>query len=135
MRIARFVILAVAGLMTACANAPVQEISDARQAIDAAGQPGGEASVWLGAAERWIDTAEEWLAQGYPASMRDRGDRLGVSAEELSRKDAVQAKADAARAQGACCSSFIDYLGAGSPKLNKFFSCETPRPIGPTVGC
>ena len=118
MRIARFVILAVAGLMTACANAPVQEISDARQAIDAAGQPGGEASVWLGAAERWIDTAEEWLAQGYPASMRDRGDQLGVRADELSRNDAVQLKAHAARAQGVCCSNYVDYLGAGSPNLN-----------------
>ena len=50
-------------LLAGCATAPVQEMSDARQAISAAVDAGADelAPVEIGAARRYLDQAEEQL--------------------------------------------------------------------------
>jgi len=74
--------LAVAGLLsiTACETAPpVQEMSDARQAIAVAREAGAEehAAVHLKAAEDYLESAEK---------------RLSAHEYSLARRDAKQAK-------------------------------------------
>lgn len=58
--------LALGAALAACASAPVQEMSDARQAIRAARLAGGERYTpsTLGEAERLIAQASEQLSQG-----------------------------------------------------------------------
>ncbi len=62
-----------AALLSACAGVPVQEMSDARQAVEAARQ--AEARTYapeeLQAAENLLQRAEEALAEGYYRQARE----------------------------------------------------------------
>lgn len=81
-----FAAVGLLAVLTACANLPIQEMSDARQAIRAARDAGAEiyATDTLETAERLLDTAEDHLAS------RDY---------DSSREAAVAAKNEAVRAR------------------------------------
>ena len=72
--------------LTACASLPIQEMSDARQAIRAARDAGAEtyATQALDAAERRLDSAADLLADGD---------------YEGSREAAIDARREAVRAR------------------------------------
>jgi len=72
--------------LAACAGVPVQEMSDARQAVDAARKVGAEsrASKTLQSAEVFLQHAEQALQDGdYPQARKDA---------EAARAQAVQAQ-------------------------------------------
>jgi len=79
-RIGIIVLLLVA--LSACASAPVQEMSDARQAIAVAREAGAAnlAASDLAEAERYLESAQ---------------DKLNRRAYSLARRDAEQAKVKA----------------------------------------
>lgn len=88
MRILRFILPLMALMLSACASAPVQEMSDARQAIDAASKLKADKyapNLMLRAKKRLI-AAENALKQGQ---------------WKKARKSAINARSDAiaARAQ------------------------------------
>ena len=73
-------------MLSACAGVPVQEMSNARQAVDAARKVGAEtrASKELQAAEELLQSAEQALQEGdYKQARKDA---------EASRDQAVQAQ-------------------------------------------
>lgn len=78
-------ILIVVGVLAACASAPVQQMSDARQAIAAARQAGAEqaAPAELNRATRYLQLAEQALR------------RHDFSNARASAREAKQAAADA----------------------------------------
>ena len=80
MRIGIIVLLLAA--LSACASAPVQEMSDARQAIAVAREAGAAnlAASDLAEAERYLESAQ---------------DKLNRRAYSLARRDAEQAKVKA----------------------------------------
>lgn len=93
--VGRFAVLAVAALLgLGCANAPpVQEMSDARQAIAAAEEAAAEelAPGPLNDARRFLETAEEQLRQEAYASARINAVRArnrAVQALEASQEAA-----------------------------------------------
>jgi Tfp pilus assembly protein PilX len=73
-------------LLVGCAGVPVQEMSDARQAVEAAKRAGAEnnASQELSAAEALLQKAEEALSEGDYAEAR--------KAAEAARDKAVSAQ-------------------------------------------
>ncbi len=75
-----------AGLLSACAGVPVQEMSDARQAVEAARQ--ADARIYapeeLQAAENLLQRAEEALTEGYYRQAREDA--------EAAREQAVSAQ-------------------------------------------
>ncbi len=79
--------LALIGLLTACAGVPVQEMSDARQAVEAARQANAQtyAPEELQAAENLLQRAEEALTEGYYRQAREDA--------EAAREQAVSAQA------------------------------------------
>lgn len=82
----RAAVAAVLALVAACQTAPpVQEMSDARQAISVARKAGAEehAATQLGEAERYLQLAEDHLSQ---------------RAYSMARRDAEQAKSKALEA-------------------------------------
>jgi hypothetical protein len=84
--ILRGFLLAVAIFLGACAGAPVQEMSDARQAIRAAEAAGAEkkASVEMTQARELIKAAEEDIRQGDYRQAREHA--------RLSRETAIEAR-------------------------------------------
>jgi len=86
-----FLCLALAGLLAACAGVPVQEMSDARQAVEAAREAGAReyAPDELQAAENLLQRAEEALTEGYYRQAREDA--------EAARAQAVSAQAKAPR--------------------------------------
>ncbi|VAX03059.1 hypothetical protein MNBD_GAMMA20-1686 [hydrothermal vent metagenome] len=78
--------LLFAGLLSACAGVPVQEMSDARQAVEAAHQ--ADARIYapeeLQAAENLLQRAEEALTEGYYRQAREDA--------EAAREQAVSAQ-------------------------------------------
>ncbi len=74
------------GLLSACAGVPVQEMSDARQAVEAARQ--ADARIYapeeLQAAENLLQRAEEALTEGYYRQAREDA--------EAAREQAVSAQ-------------------------------------------
>ncbi len=85
----RFLLCCVvlAGLLSACAGVPVQEMSDARQAVEAARQANAQtyAPEELQAAENLLQRAEEALTEGYYQQAREDA--------EAARERAVSAQA------------------------------------------
>ena len=82
-------LLLAGALLSACAVAPMQEMSDARQAIAAAREAGAEtyATDELGAAEVLLGQAQAALKRGdYDGSREDalRARREAVKARELA---------------------------------------------------
>ncbi len=70
----RFAAVVLSAVLTACTSLPIQEMSDARQAISAARDAGAEiyANAALETAERLLDSAEAFLASGkYDRSRED----------------------------------------------------------------
>lgn len=84
--------LAMIMLVTACATAPVQEMSDARQAIRSAQEAGAAhySSHELQAAEQSLQQAQRWLDRGAYATAR----HYAIDA----RDQAIQAREAAAAA-------------------------------------
>ena len=82
----RFLAVMSLAALTACASLPIQEMSDARQAIRAARDAGAEtyATQVLDAAERRLDSAADLLAGGD---------------YEGSREAAIDARREAVRAR------------------------------------
>lgn len=84
-RLGRGIIVALFALLSACsAGPPVQEMSDARQAIAAAKQAGAEdrAAMDLRAAEAFLDSAQRSLSErAYGSARRD-----ATLAKERARK-------------------------------------------------
>ena len=74
------------GLLSACAGVPVQEMSDARQAVEAARQADARtyAPEELQAAENLLQRAEEALTEGYYRQAREDA--------EAAREQAVSAQ-------------------------------------------
>lgn len=90
-RFSRFLFysLAFAGLLSACAGVPVQEMSDARQAVEAARQANAQthAPEELQAAENLLQRAEEALTEGYYRQAREDAEaarELAVNAQAKS---------------------------------------------------
>lgn len=81
------------GLLAGCASAPVQEMSDARQALQEARQAGAEQIVpeAIGGAERLLSEAEKELELGEYRSARIKA----VAAKESAIK--AREKAEAAQ--------------------------------------
>lgn len=87
----RLSVLVFLGLLAACASAPVQEMSDARQAIQAAEQAGADkiAPSALGDARALLTEAETQLQDGrYYAARRNA---IGAKAKAL---EAMASSAD-----------------------------------------
>lgn len=76
--------LVLSGLLYACANAPVQEMSDARQAVTVAqtqiGQSSGPAAATLLRAQQRLDSAQQALYAGDYAMAR----RLALEAKHMA---------------------------------------------------
>ena len=72
-RLKLVLLMLVTGLLTACAGAPVQEMSDARQAIQAARQAGAEhySPDVLAQAQALIEKAQQQLELGEFGRARD----------------------------------------------------------------
>lgn len=85
----RFLSIAFTALLVACAGIPVQEMSDARQAVEAAREAGAQsyAPEELQAAENLLQRAEEALAEGYYKQAREDA--------EAAREKAVSAQSKA----------------------------------------
>ncbi len=146
-----FALAATTAFFVGCAQVPTQEMSDARQAITAAGEGGlgGERYVWLGTAERSLRDAEAWLkhegtfqqdlqaaSEGEPHSPLHLGGHLPPGAksnrqasqgiamwrdDEFAREDAIRAKANASRAQSGCCANYVEYWEAGRTDFSRFY--------------
>jgi Domain of unknown function (DUF4398) len=100
-RIARSFLLAAllaAPLLVGCAGMPLQELSDARQAIRAAERAGAEkhAPQLLGEARRLVQTASQSMQEGDYREARDDA--------ELARSKAMEARRIAEEARGATAS-------------------------------
>lgn len=98
--VAGALVLAVA--LGACATAPVQQMSDARQAIAAAEQAGAaqEAPAELAVAKQYLHQAEQALNRhdfGSARTSAQRASDAAAGALELSRRANAAKKADAAR--------------------------------------
>ncbi len=83
--------LAFAVLLSACAGVPVQAMSDARQAVEAARQAGAEqtAPKLMQSAEALLQRAEEALAEGYYRQAREDAEaarELAVRAQSQTRR-------------------------------------------------
>jgi hypothetical protein len=87
------IVLVSSLLLVACAGAPVQEMSDARQAIQAAREVGANRYVpaELSSAERYLDQAEKQLELGAYGKAR----RHALAAKE----EAIRAREQAEAAQ------------------------------------
>jgi hypothetical protein len=86
----RVLLPAIFILLTACASAPVQEMSDARQALRSAEEAGAVrySPDRYNAAQRSLQTAQMWL---------DRGAYTNARRHALDARDqAIQAREDAA---------------------------------------
>jgi hypothetical protein len=88
--IARSFLLAVllaASLVAGCAGMPLQEMSDARQAIRAAERAGAEkhAPQLLGEARTLVERARESMQKGDYREARDDADRARTTAMEARR--------------------------------------------------
>lgn len=97
-RIARSFLLAAllaAPLLAGCAGMPLQELSDARQAIRAAERAGAEkhAPQLLGEARQLVETASKSMHEGDYREARDEA--------ELARAKAMEARRIAEQARGA----------------------------------
>ncbi|MBA3564553.1 MAG: DUF4398 domain-containing protein [Gammaproteobacteria bacterium] len=89
------------GLLTACASAPVQEMSDARQAINAAEQAGAEESApqALEVARKLLTDAESQLQGGrYFAARRNAVQAKTKALEALEATDGDKKKKEAENA-------------------------------------
>ncbi len=87
-------VVVAAGILAGCASAPVQEMSDARQAIHAAEQAGAAvvAPGPLNEARYLLDSAEDKLARkAYNGARVDAREARKKAAEALA---AARAKAD-----------------------------------------
>lgn len=86
--------LLTAGIAAGCAGAPVQEMSDARQALRAAETAGAEehAPELLAEAERLLASARSNLYKGEYRAARDEAEQARDKAME-ARRVAEQAKA------------------------------------------
>jgi CTP synthase (UTP-ammonia lyase) len=89
------VALSTAPLLGGCAGMPLQQMSDARQAIRAAERAGAEkhAPELLGEARALVETARESMHQGEYRAARDDA--------ELARNKAMEARRIAEAAPGA----------------------------------
>ena len=101
-RIARSFLLAAllaAPLVTGCAGMPLQQMSDARQAIRAAERAGAEqhAPALLDEARRLVESARQSMHKGEYREARDDA--------ETARAKAMEARRIAEAAQGAASSS------------------------------
>lgn len=87
--------LLVAGLTAGCAGAPVQEMSDARQALRAADRAGAEehAPELMAEAERLLASARANLYKGEYRVARDEAEQARDKAME-ARRVAEQATAE-----------------------------------------
>ncbi|HET6654787.1 MAG TPA: DUF4398 domain-containing protein [Gammaproteobacteria bacterium] len=103
-RVAGAALLAVA--LTACATAPVQEMSDARQAIAAARQAGAaqQAPAELAVATRYLQTAERALQRhdfGQARESAQKARQAATGALDMSRRfDADEKKKTAVPTSG-----------------------------------
>ena len=86
-------VLLVAGVLAGCAGAPVQEMSDARQAVRAADKAGAEeyAPELMAEAERLLASARSNLYKGEYRQARDDAERARDKAME-ARRTAEQAR-------------------------------------------
>jgi hypothetical protein len=88
-------ILAALNLAAGCAGAPLQEMSDARQAIGAAQRAGAEehAPSQLTEAQRLVESARLNLTKGEYRQARDEAERAREKAMEARRiaEDATKA--------------------------------------------
>ena len=86
-----FLGLLLLALLAGCAGVPVQEMSNARQAIEAARQAGAEtrAAEELNAAQNLLRRAEEALAEGFYKQAKEDAEAArtkAVSAQQKSLK-------------------------------------------------
>ncbi len=89
----RSMILAALFLTAGCETIPVQEMSDARQAISAARDAGAEtyAVEDLRAAERFLASAEQYLnSRNYATARRDALEAKAKAIDALRRSEASQ---------------------------------------------
>lgn len=84
--------LFLAGLLASCATAPVQEMSDARQALSAARDAGADqaAPTLLEGAESALEQAEQELNAGAYAEARKQADIAREKAIEARKKALAQ---------------------------------------------
>ncbi|APZ43920.1 DUF4398 domain-containing protein [Acidihalobacter ferrooxydans] len=89
----RIAILTLLLLLAGCATAPVQEMSDARQAMQAAAQAGARQSApqEYAQAQALMQRAEDQLQVGGYQSARELADQARVAAQH-ARDDALKAR-------------------------------------------
>ncbi len=100
-RIRRSVLLGLLALLVAaCASLPLQELSDARQALDSAREVGAErkAPEAMAEAERWMRAADEALEEGFYRRARVHAQRAKEAAIR-AREAALQRGGGAARGE------------------------------------
>lgn len=86
------VLIAVLVMIAGCESLPVQEMSDARQAITAAREAGAEeyAGEQLIAAETWLRNAEQSLgARSYSVAQREAMQAKSLAIEALRISEAA----------------------------------------------
>jgi hypothetical protein len=91
------VAVALFAMVAGCESMPVQEMSDARQAIMAARDAGAEqyASEQLLAAEASLHSAEEYLnRRNYGVARREAVEAKSLAIQALHRSEAVQGEHD-----------------------------------------
>lgn len=87
------IVLVLVGLLWGCAGAPVQEMSDARQAIQAAREAGADQHDpgQLAGAEELLEMAEQSLEVGaYRAARRDALAAKAMAIEALEKTAAAK---------------------------------------------
>ncbi len=90
MRIRRFCFIALSGILTACAGAPVQEMSDARQAIESAMVTGaeGHTNPTMREAMRLVEQAQQAIEEHRYQDAREMA--LEAKTKAISARIVVQ---------------------------------------------